>query len=95
MSRKYQGLIVLNPKSIDSSIDDTVKAVADEFKAEGAKVTKVNQLGRKQFAYTSRHVEAGHYVDYTLEAPAEAIQKIEARLKLNENVHLQHYQRLA
>lgn len=95
MSRKYQGLIVLNPKNIDGTIDDTIKAVSKEIEGEGAKVEKINQIGRKQFAYTSRHVDAGHYVDYTLSAPAEAIKKIEARLKLNDNVHLQHYQRLA
>lgn len=95
MSRKYQGLIILNPKNIDGTIDDTINAVSKELEAEGAKVEKVTQIGRKQFAYVSRHVEAGHYVDYTISAPAEAIKKIEARLKLNENVHQQHYQRLA
>ncbi len=95
MSRKYQGLIVLNPKNIDGTIDDTIKAVSKEIEGEGVKVEKVDQLGRRQFAYASRHVEAGHFVNYTFNGSPEAIKKIQARLSLNGNVHLQHYQRLA
>ncbi len=95
MSRKYQGLIVLNPKNIDGTIDDTIKTVSKEIEGEGVKVEKVDQIGRRQFAYTSRHVEAGHFVNYTFSGSPEAITKIQARLALNGNVHLQHYKRIA
>lgn len=93
MSRKYQGLIVLNTKTLDGSVDDLVTAVSKDFEAEGAKLSKINQLGRKQFAYNARHLEAGHYVEYEFEAAPEAISKIQSRLQLNKKVHLQHYSR--
>lgn len=95
MSRKYQGLIVLNTKSLEGSIDDLVTAVSKEIEAEGAKIDKVAQLGRRQFAYESRHLEAGHYVNYTFQGPTESIKKIQSRLRLNDHVHLQHFQRIA
>lgn len=95
MSRNYQGLIVLNTKSIDGTVDDLVNSVSKELEAEGAKVEKVTQLGRRQFAYESRHLEAGHYVNYFFQGAPETITKIQARLRLNGNVHLQHYSRLA
>jgi ribosomal protein S6 len=95
MSRKYEGLIVLNPKNIDGTIDDTIKAVSKEIEGEGVKVEKVHQIGRRQFAYASRHVEAGHFVNYTFSGSPETIKKIQARLTLNGNVHLQHYKRIA
>lgn len=95
MSRKYQGLIVLNTKSVDASVEDLVSNVAKEFESEGAKVEKIAQLGRRQFAYNSRHLEAGHYVSYTLNAAPDAISRIQSRLRLNDSVHLQHYLRLA
>jgi small subunit ribosomal protein S6 len=95
MSRKYQGLIVLNPKSIEGTIEDSVSAISKDFEAEGVKVEKVAQLGRRQFAYNARHLDAGHYVNYTFNGTPDAITKIQARLKLNETVHLQHFQRLA
>ncbi len=95
MSRKYQGLIILNTKSLEGSVDDLVKAVSQDFEAEGAKIDKVAQLGRREFAYESRHLQSGHYVNYTFQGAADVIAKIQARLKLNTHVHLQHFSRLA
>ena len=66
MSRKYQGLIVLNTKSLEGTVDELVTAVSKELEAEGAKLEKISQLGRRQFAYNSRHLEAGHYVQLHL-----------------------------
>ena len=95
MSRKYQGLIVLNTKSLDGTVDELVTAVSKELETEGAKLEKITQLGRRQFAYNSRHLEAGHYVNYTFQGAADIITKIQARLRLNGHVHLQHFQRIA
>ena len=95
MSRKYQGLIVLNTKSLEGTVDELVTAVSKELEAEGAKLEKITQLGRRQFAYNSRHLEAGHYVNYTFHGAADIVTKIQARLRLNGHVHLQHFLRLA
>jgi small subunit ribosomal protein S6 len=95
MSRKYEGMIVLNTKTIEGSIEDLVSAVSKEIEAEGAKLQEVQQLGRKKFAYNSRHLESGHYVNYFFNAEPDAIDRIQSRLKLNGNVHLQHFQRVA
>jgi ribosomal protein S6 len=95
MSRKYQGLIVLNTKSLEGNVDELVSAIAKDFEAEGAKVEKVAQMGRRQFAYNARHLEAGHYVNYTFNGAPETITKIQSRLRLNDHVHLQHFVRVA
>lgn len=95
MSRKYQGLIVLNTKALEGSVDELVNAVSKELETEGAKVEKIDNLGRRQFAYNARHLEAGHYVNYQFQGTPEIISKIQARLRLNDNVHLQHFQRVA
>ena len=95
MSRKYQGLIVLNTKSHEGSVDELVTSISKELEAEGAKLEKITQLGRRQFAYNSRHLEAGHYVNYVFEVAPEMIGRINDRLRLNGQVHLQHFQRLA
>jgi small subunit ribosomal protein S6 len=95
MSRKYQGLIVLNTKSLEGTVDELVASVSKELEAEGAKLDKVAQLGRRQFAYESRHLESGHYVNYTFQGAPEVITKIQNRLRLNGHVHLQHFVRVA
>ena len=95
MSRKYQGLIVLNTKSLEGTVDELVTSVSKEIEAEGAKLDKIAQLGRRQFAYESRHLEAGHYVNYTFQGAPDMITKIQNRLRLNDHVHLQHFLRIA
>jgi small subunit ribosomal protein S6 len=95
MSRKYEGLIVLNSQGQEDSLNDLVTAVAKEMEATGAKMDEVKQLGRKKFAYNARQVDGGHYVNYTFQADADAIEKIQAKLSLNDGVYLQHYQRLS
>ena len=95
MSRKYAGLVVLNTKSIEGTIDDLVATVRKEIEAEGGKLGEVEQLGRRKFAYNSRHLESGHYVNYHFQAEPDAISRIQAKLRLNESVHLQHFQRVA
>jgi len=95
MSRKYQGLIVLNTKSLEGTVDELVTSVSKEFEAEGAKLDKIAQLGRRQFVYNARHLEAGHYVNFTFHGSPEVVSKIQSRLKLNGHVHLQHFLRIA
>jgi small subunit ribosomal protein S6 len=95
MSRKYEGLIVLNTKTVEGSVEDLVAAISKEIEAEGAKLDEVQQMGRRKFAYNSRHLESGHYVNYFFKAEPEAVERIQSRLKLNGNVHLQHFQRVA
>ncbi len=96
MSRKYKGLIALNTKSLEGgNVDDLVTAVSKELENEGAKVEQIEQLGRKQFAYNARHLDAAHYVSYIFQGDSETIPKIQARLKLNGHVHIQHFQRIA
>lgn len=88
-------MIILKTKGNEASIDDLVSAVAREMEEEGAKLDEVKQVGRKKFAYPSNKIDGGHYVNYLFEAEAPTIDKINERLKLNNDVHLQHYRRLA
>jgi small subunit ribosomal protein S6 len=92
MSRNYEGLIVLNPKGAETSIDELVSNVGKEIEAEGAKLDRIQQMGRKEFAHPSKKAKGGHYIQYMFAAEPDAIEKIQARLRLNDSVHLQHYQ---
>jgi len=94
MNRKYDGLIILNTKGNEDSVDELVGAVAKEMEEEGAKLDEIKQLGKRKFAYNARHLDGGHYVNYIFEADSQQVQSIQSRLKLNGIVHLQHYQRL-
>ncbi len=95
MSRKYEGLIVLNTQGTETKVDDLVSTVAREMEEEGAKLDEIQQVGRKTFAYNARKLDGGFYVNYIFEGESDLIGKIQTRLQLNNAVHLQHFQRLA
>ncbi len=93
MSRKYEGLIVLDTKGIDTSIEELVSTVGQQIEAEGAKLDEVKNLGRKTFAYNARQIEGGHYVSYIFDAAPDVINKIKKSLDLNDAIYLQSYNR--
>ncbi len=95
MSRKYQGLIVLNTKALEGTVDELIGSISKEFEAEGAKIGEITQIGRRQFAYPPRHIESGHYVNYSFEGEAASVAKIQSKLRLNNHVHMQHFLRLS
>ncbi|MEM9482016.1 MAG: 30S ribosomal protein S6 [Verrucomicrobiota bacterium] len=95
MKRKYEGVLVLNTDDPAAPIDEIVQNVGREIEAEGAQLDEIDNLGRRDFAYESnRKKTSGHYVNYVFEAEPEVVDKIQTKLKLNTNVHLQHYQRV-
>lgn len=93
MSRKYEAVIVLDTKGKEETVDTLVSQISKEFETHGARLTQVDNLGRKKFPYAPRHVEGGWYINYHFETEPESIDKLKTALKLNENVYLQHYQR--
>lgn len=93
MSRKYEGIVVLNTKGTDGGVEELVSVVSKEMEAEGAKIADVMDMGRRKFAYNSDHMESGHYINYTFSAEPSAVEKIKGRLRLNNHIHLQYFQR--
>lgn len=94
MSRKYEGLVVLDTKGAEGSVDELVSTIGKTIEAQGATLEEVQQLGRKTFAYNARQIEGGHYVNFTFNAAAEAIKEIKTALDLVEGVYMHQYRRV-
>ena len=92
MKRKYEGIIILKTIGKDEAIDKMINRVGETIEAEGGRLEQIDRLGRKEFAYPSNKLAAGYYVNYYFEAEPSAIAKIRDVLKLNGDVHVQHYQ---
>lgn len=95
MTRKYEGIIILNTIGKDEAIDKMINRVGKTIEDEGGKLEQIDRLGRKEFAYPSNKLAAGFYVNYFFEAEPSAIERIRNALKLNDEVHVQHYQLIA
>ncbi|MGK0187219.1 MAG: small subunit ribosomal protein S6 [Verrucomicrobiales bacterium] len=91
--RKYEGVIVLNTKGQEDSVEKMISDVGREIEEQGAKLEQIDKLGRQKFAYNARHLDEGFYVNYQFRAEPTTLPKVQDKLKLNPLVHLQNYHR--
>lgn len=94
MSRKYEGLVVLDTKATEGSIEELVSKVGQVIEANGATLDEVKQLGRKTFAYNARQIEGGLYVNYFFNAAPAAITEIKSALDLVDGIYMHQYRRI-
>jgi ribosomal protein S6 len=91
---RYEGLLVLNVKGNEDGAKEVIERLEGEFKKEGATVEQVQKMDRRQFTYVAGPLESGYYVNFIFNAPPATIDKLRARLTLDEDVYRQHYQKL-
>jgi len=94
MKNRYEGLLILNVKGSDESAKEIIEHLEGEFKHEGATIEQVQKMDRRQFTYVAGPLESGYYVNFIFSAAPAVIDKIRAKLTLNELVYRQHYKRL-
>lgn len=95
MKRKYEAMIVFDTKGKEEGIDTLVSTVSKEIEKAGGKLEQIDNLGKRQFPFNPRHVEAGTFVSIHFEAESPVVDVIQAKLKLHENVYQQFYLRAA
>lgn len=77
-------------------MDESINVIGKVIEDAGGKIDQIDRVGRKEFVYeTPTHLKAGFYVQYHFDADPAAITKIDAELKLNHDVHLQHFRKSA
>jgi small subunit ribosomal protein S6 len=93
MSRTYEATIVLNTKGKEESIEQLISQVTKELETAGAQLQQVDQMGKREFPFSPRHVTHGYFVNIQFAAEPKVIDTASARLKLNDSVYQQYYQR--
>ena len=93
MKRKYEAMIVFDTKGKEEGIDTLVTTVTKEIEKAGGKLEQIDNLGKRQFPFNPRHVEAGTFVSIHFEADSPVVDAVQAKLKLHENVYQQFYLR--
>jgi small subunit ribosomal protein S6 len=95
MKRNYEGIYILKLQGQEEGIDEMVGKISKELESNGAKLEKIERLGKKEFVHANHAKQKhGYYVQFHFEAEPTAIEEVESHLKLNEQVMLQHYRRL-
>jgi small subunit ribosomal protein S6 len=89
--KNYEAMIVLDTKGKEETIDSLVGGIRAEIERCGGKVEKTDNLGKRQFPFSPRHVESGWFVNFFFKSEPKSLDSMRARLSLNDNVYQQYY----
>lgn len=94
MKNRYEVLLTLDIRGKEESVKDIIDRVEKTFKAEGVTVEQVQRLEKRDLAYEHNHSFSAYFVNIIFEATPAELEKVRAKLKLDDDVSLQNYLRL-
>jgi len=84
--RRYEVMLIVDPRLEDSSIQQAVDRYLGVVRERGGEVTKVDQWGRRKFAYEMHHLHEGYYVVAECDAEPQAMDELGRVLRLADEL---------
>lgn len=85
MTQQYEIAVLYDP-GLEIDLEKATSRVEKIFTDNGGKITNVDNWGKRKLAYTIKKNDSAIYVFYTLDIPAENVQKIEKTLNITDEV---------
>jgi ribosomal protein S6 len=86
--RRYESVVVFNPRLSDAQIKDEIKCFEGVLSSQRAKITGIDQWGRKEVAYNFKKERQGVYVVFNYETDNhEAPATLQSLLRIADSVH--------
>lgn len=83
----YKATFILDTRGREESVDELIESLKANIAATGAEITKVENLGRKEFARVpDAKYDAGVYVQYYFSGDAKAPSAVLEKLRLNREI---------
>jgi ribosomal protein S6 len=92
---RYEALLALNTRGKEETIKDTIERLENVLKSEGATIEQVQRLEKRELAYETEHLKSAYFVNFVFEAAPSVINKLRTKLKLDNDILLQNYLKLA
>ncbi len=84
--RVYEVLFVVAPNVEEGDINALITQLSDVATNQGAKIAKIDRMGRRRLAYPIKKFNEGHYVVLTLEGTGSEIAEIERRMRVTDSI---------
>ena len=94
MKNRYEALLALSTRGKEESVKEIIERLEKTFAAEGTEIEQVQRFEKRELAYELKHLRSAYFVNVIFEAEPRLIEKLRAKLKLDEDVALQNYLRL-
>ena len=83
--KKYEAVLILNP-NLSSKVEDFKEEFNKLLTDNTFKITKLEDVGRRQLAYSINNHNKGHYLLMNLEGDPSKLLEIETKIKYNESI---------
>src|SRR5687768_3941560 len=80
--RVYEVLFIIAPNVEEGDIDTLITQLSDVATNQGARITKVDRIGRRRLAYQIQKFTEGYYVVFTVEGTGAEIAEVERRMRV-------------
>ena len=82
----YEHVIITRPDISPAQVDSFIEEISTFLSEQGAKVGKTEYWGLRNLAYPINKVRKGHYSLLNVDAPATALQELERRHRISDDV---------
>ncbi len=94
MKKRYEALLALSTRGKEESVKEIIERLEKTIASEGATIEQVQRFEKRDLAYPLKHLNSAYFVNFIFEADSQLVDKLRAKLKLDEDVALQNYLRL-
>ena len=82
----YELIYIVNPNINEETLPESISKVTEIITKAGGSVVETIQWGRKKLAYPIKKFSEGNYILAKVETDTTSIRKIDASLKMNDDV---------
>ena len=83
--RQYELMVIVHADVAEDGLANTVDTIREWASAAG-EVVKIDNWGRRKFAYEIRNLREGNYILLNLDLEPTAVAELERNLRLSEEV---------
>jgi small subunit ribosomal protein S6 len=84
--RVYEVLFIVAPSVEEGDVEALVTQMSDVATNQGARIAKVDRMGRRRLAYPINKFKDGHYAVLTVEGTGAEIAEIERRMRVTDTI---------
>jgi small subunit ribosomal protein S6 len=84
--RVYEVLFIIAPNVEEGDIETLITQLSDVLKNQGARIAKIDRMGRRRLAYPIHKFNEGYYVVLTVEGTGSEIAEVERRMRVSDAI---------
>ena len=82
----YEGIFIIKPDLKEEDVKNVFKSVSDAVTKNGGNIKKEESWGKRQLVYPVKKFKEGYYYKLDFVVGPDAVSKLEAAYKLNQDV---------